>query len=123
MFKNRREPVLPIPSDLYNEIGELGDRVRELREDIARIRGQYALLVQSPNSLRVDELGAPTDPREAAILTHQGLRVMDRDLETVEKSISWVRGPASRISLTDAAAEHRDQQLAAQQQASIERTR
>ncbi|MFE3799282.1 hypothetical protein [Nocardia tengchongensis] len=122
MFKNRKEPVLPIPSDLYDEIGELGDRVRGLREDIARIRGQYALLVQSPTSLRVDELGPSTDPREAAILTHQGLRVMDRDLDTLEKGIGWVRGPASRISLTDAAADHREQQIAAQRPP-IERTR
>ncbi|MFD6357264.1 hypothetical protein [Nocardia tengchongensis] len=122
MFKNRREPVLPIPSELYDEIGQLGDRVRGLREDIARIRGQYALLVQSPKSLRVDELGAPTDPRDAAILTHQGLRVVDRDLETVAKGIGWAHGPASRISLTDAAVEHREQQLA-QQRPPIERTR
>ncbi|MFF0633491.1 hypothetical protein ACFYTS_13430 [Nocardia sp. NPDC004151] len=122
MFKYRKEPVLPIPSELYDEIGQLGDRVRGLREDIARIRGQYALLVQSPTSLRVDDLGPPTDPREAAILTHQGLRVMDRDLETVEKGISWVRGPASRISLTGAATDHREQQIAAQRPP-IERTR
>lgn len=122
MFKNRKEPVLPIPSELYDEIGQLGDRVRGLREDIARIRSQYALLVQSPKSLRVDDLGAPTDPRDAAILVHQGLRVVDRDLETVAKGIGWVHGPASRISLTDAAVEHREQQLA-QQRPPIESTR
>lgn len=122
MFKNRREPVLPIPSDLYREIGQLGDRVRELREDVARIRGQYALLVQSPTSLRVDQLGPPTDPREAAIITHTALRAVDRDLATVEQGIGWAHGPASRISLTDAAAEHRDQRLAAQR-SPIERIR
>ncbi|MFE3222920.1 hypothetical protein [Nocardia sp. NPDC059228] len=122
MFKNRNEPILPIPSDLYNEIGQLADRVQALRADVARIRGQYAELAESPKSLRVDELGAPTDPREAVILTHTALRAVDRDLETVEKGITYAHGPASRISLTDAAAERREQQLG-QQRPPIERTR
>ncbi|MGW4121383.1 hypothetical protein [Nocardia sp. NPDC004711] len=47
---------------------------------------------------------------------------MDRDLETVEMGITYAHGPASRISLTDAAAEHREQQLG-QQRPPIERTR
>ncbi|QLY33965.1 hypothetical protein H0264_18570 [Nocardia huaxiensis] len=114
MFDNRNEPILPIPSDLYDEIGHLGDRVQALRADITRIRHRYAELAQSPKSLRVDELGRPIDPREAVILTHQALRVIDRDLETVENGLRYAHGPASRISLTDTAAEHRNQQLAAQ---------
>ncbi|MGW4121382.1 hypothetical protein [Nocardia sp. NPDC004711] len=40
MFKNRNEPIPPIPSDLYNEIGQLADRVQALRADVARIRGE-----------------------------------------------------------------------------------
>ncbi|MFJ9368779.1 hypothetical protein ACIRRA_30735 [Nocardia sp. NPDC101769] len=122
MFKSRNEPILPIPADLYDEIGDLAERVQALRADVTRIRNRYAELAQSPKSLRVDNLGAPTDPREAVILTHTALRAVDRDLETVEKGLTYAHGPASRISLTDAAVEHREQQLA-QQRPPIERTR
>ncbi|MET8428369.1 hypothetical protein [Nocardia sp. NPDC004860] len=122
MFKTRNEPILPVPSELYDEIGQLGDRVRALREEVIRIRSQYAQLAKSPKSLRADELGTPTDPHEAVVLTHTALRAVDRDLETVEKGIGWAHGPASRISLTDAAVEHREQQLAAPRPP-IERTR
>ncbi|WP_433562317.1 hypothetical protein ACQP1O_33200 [Nocardia sp. CA-151230] len=122
MPDNRNDQILPIPSDLYTEIGQLADRVYELRRDLRRIRNQYAELRQSPESLRTDNLGEPIDPREAVEAAYQGLDAAECDLANTGESISWAHGRASRLSLTDAACEHREQ-LLARRRPPIERTR
>lgn len=123
MSDNHNEPILPIPSELYTEIGKVEDRVRELRRDVRRLRNRYAELRQSPQSLRVDNLGKPMEPREAVEAAYQALDAAEFNLDDTSEAIGWAHSVGSRLSLTDAAAEHREQLLAQRQRSPIERTR
>ncbi|MVU79479.1 hypothetical protein GPX89_19800 [Nocardia sp. ET3-3] len=121
MHDNTNEQILPIPSDLYAEIGQIEERIYELRRDVRRLRNRYAELRQSPQSLRVDNLGQAIEPREAVEAAYQALDSAEFNLDDTSESLGWAHRAGSRLSLTDAAAEHREQQLA--QQHRIERTR
>lgn len=89
MSDNHNEPILPIPSELYTEIGKVEDRVRELRRDVRRLRNRYAELRQSPQSLRVDNLGKPMEPREAVEAAYQALDAAEFNLDDTSEAIGW----------------------------------
>ncbi|QVI22910.1 hypothetical protein KHQ06_08080 [Nocardia tengchongensis] len=122
MSTNRDEQILPIPSDLYTEVGQVENRIEELRRDVRRLRNRYAELRESPESLRTDSLGRLIEPRQAVEEAYRGLDDAEFNLEYSAEASRWARNHASRLSLTDAAVEHREQ-LLAEQCPPIERTR
>ncbi|UFS99098.1 hypothetical protein [Nocardia huaxiensis] len=122
MSHNGNDPILPVPSDLYNDIGGIEDRVRQLRRDIRVIRNQYAELRQSPDALRVDELGEPIAPTDAIGSAEHALQWAEYHLQDTSEAIDSAHQSASRLSLTEAACEHREQQLE-QRQTLIQRSR
>lgn len=122
MRENSNDPILPIPSDLYAEIGQVEDRVRELSRDVRRLRNQYSELQRSPESLRTDNLGRPIEPSVAVEDAYLSLDTAEFNLQYTVESLRCAHSAGSRLSLTDAAAEHREQ-LLARRRPPIERTR
>ncbi|WP_433193817.1 hypothetical protein ACQP1G_34230 [Nocardia sp. CA-107356] len=104
------DPILPVPSELYEDLGEVQERVEELYRDLARIRRSYEQLSRSPESLRVDDLGSPTTPLRASAHAQEWLTEAASSLRRTHAEIDTARGHGSRLALTDAACEHRDKQ-------------
>ncbi|WP_280471828.1 hypothetical protein [Nocardia cyriacigeorgica] len=112
MPHNHNRELLPVPADLYTEIGELQDRVEELRRDLRRVRHAYSELELAPDSLAVDDLGAPVTPTEMTTAARAWLLRAESGLDRAEDGLSRAHTPASRLKLTEAAADLREQQLA-----------
>ncbi|MFI9406865.1 hypothetical protein [Nocardia sp. NPDC052316] len=122
MYDNQNEPILPIPSDLYLEVGEVQDQLDDLQRKLLDLQHRYHELTRSPRSLDVDNLGEPTSPLYAAQMTEGWLASADSNLWRASEQLSRARGYASRLKLTEQACQQREQQLA-QHRPPIERTR
>ncbi|WP_378736698.1 hypothetical protein [Nocardia brasiliensis] len=116
------ETILPIPSDLYWEVGEVQDQLADLQAKLLDLQHRYYELSRSPQSLDVDDLGEPTSPLYAVQNTEGWLASADSNLWRASEQLSRARGYASRLRLTDRACAQREQQLA-QRRPPPERTR
>lgn len=122
MSDNTNDPILPIPSDLYLEMGELADQVDNLRNKLRKLDNRYRELRRAPAALDVDTLGKFITPEAAIDLTQGWLAAADENLSGASEEIGRAHGHASRLKLTDQAAEEREQRLT-QRRPPIERTR
>lgn len=122
MSDHRDEPILPIPSDLYWEVGEIQDQLTELQSKLLDLQHQYQELSRSPRSLDVDNLGEPISPLYAAQSTEGWLASADSNLWRANEQLTRARAYASRLRLTDHACEQREQQLT-QRRPPVDRTR
>ncbi|MEU7141705.1 hypothetical protein ABZ942_19800 [Nocardia sp. NPDC046473] len=121
MPDNQNEPILPIPSDLYLEVGAVQDQLEDLQRKLLDLQQRYHELGQSPRSLDVDNLGDPISPLHATQNTEGWLASADSNLWRASEQLSRARGYASRLRLTAQACEEREQQLS--HRPPIERTR
>ncbi|PXX66930.1 hypothetical protein DFR70_103685 [Nocardia tenerifensis] len=116
MSEHRNEPVLPSPAKLYRQVGEVVDRIEELRTEVARLTKRYRQLAASPEALAVDDLGEPITAVEANDSVLNGLELADADLQAGAEWLNTTRARhASRLKLTDTAGQQREQRLRAQQ--------
>ncbi|WP_036499200.1 hypothetical protein [Nocardia aobensis] len=116
------DPIRTAPVDLYGRLHDVGDRMNEIRRELAEIRREYRTLRRHPDALEVDTLGAPMDPVEATDAVLSDLDHVDERVRVAEHEVAETRGRyASRLKLTDHAAEELDQRN--RQRAPIERTR
>ncbi|KAA8884255.1 hypothetical protein F3087_34085 [Nocardia colli] len=116
------ESVLPIPSDLYLEVGEVQDQLAELQSKLLDLQHRYYELSRAPRSLDVDTLGEPISPLHAAQLTENWLSSADSNLWRASEQLARARAYAGRLKLTDHACEQREHQLT-QRRPPIDRTR
>ncbi|MFE9323542.1 hypothetical protein ACIHDR_19505 [Nocardia sp. NPDC052278] len=123
MPDDTNDPILPVPSELYQDLAEFYDHINQMRDQLNRVSERYVDLAHSPQSLAVDNLGEPIEPIDAngAVLT--ALDDADRRLCRVEAAIDEARKNASRLKLTDQADEHRNQQLEQQRRGTRRRSR
>ncbi|WP_194819317.1 hypothetical protein [Nocardia sp. XZ_19_385] len=115
MNPNENEPILPAPSDLYRRMAKFYNHIDQMRDELGRLTGEYADLAHSPESLAVDNLGAPITPIDANDAVLSALEAAEQRLYRVQSAVDVAHEHASRLKLTDAAAEHRDQQLERQE--------
>ncbi|MFD0000163.1 hypothetical protein [Nocardia sp. NPDC127526] len=125
MPKNHPDWIMPAPSELYDRLYEVTERIAELRREMAQIKLDYGRLHQKPEALAVDDLGDPIDPVQVTEEVMWDLQDADRELYSAAATVSRTRGKfATRLKLTDAAAEQRWQQLQQREQRTpIDRTR
>ncbi|WP_433491990.1 hypothetical protein [Nocardia grenadensis] len=103
--------ILPVPVDLYEELGDLDDRICEVRAQLNSLQRRYDELGVNLESLDVDTLGRPTTPAEEMDQTAEALTRMNYRLDQVRILLDQARSRASRLKLTEEAAEHREQQI------------
>ncbi|WP_431963279.1 hypothetical protein [Nocardia sp. bgisy134] len=107
--QNRR--ILPIPSDLDEQLWEFEERIEEVRRDLRAMQQRYTELSQAPEAMRVDSLGELITPEQATEQVLIALVGADARLAETAGTLSRSRRYSSRLSLTDAAAERREQLL------------
>ncbi|MCP9621588.1 hypothetical protein FOH10_29495 [Nocardia otitidiscaviarum] len=117
--------ITPAPSDLYHRLFDLREQIGELRREMTRIRIDYGRLHRKPEDLAVDDLGDPIDPVHATEQVMHALQRADEHLSCADIRLNDTRGRyATRLKLTDAAAEARWQQIQQRDHRDpIERTR
>ncbi|MGI5220611.1 hypothetical protein [Nocardia sp. CA-290969] len=108
-----RAPILPVPSDLYIELGELEEQISEVQRRLRAIRNRYGHLAEDPDALDVDALGKPTTPDREVLAVLDALDDTAYELSDASLYLDRTRGHASRLKLTEPACEEREQQLAA----------
>ncbi|MFQ6226662.1 hypothetical protein [Nocardia sp. NPDC002869] len=108
-----RSPILPVPADLYTELGELEDQIGELQRQLRAIGNRYGHLANDPDALDVDTLGNPTTPDQEVIAVLDALNDTDHELNDTGIYLDRARRHASRLKLTEAACEEREQRIAA----------
>lgn len=108
-----RAPILPVPSDLYRELGELEDQISEAQRRLRTIRNHFGLLAEDPDALDVDTLGRPTTPAREVLAVLKALDDTAYELNDAGLYLDRTRSHASRLKLTDAACEEREQRIAA----------
>ncbi|QIS02337.1 hypothetical protein F5X71_08380 [Nocardia brasiliensis] len=112
MPENQNAPILPVPSELYRDMRELGDHIEALRDELASMRARYRELGACPESLAVDALGEPIEPSEANERILGGLKLTDSELQAAAEWLDTTRTRyASRLKLTDAADAERERRL------------
>ncbi|MEV0294222.1 hypothetical protein [Nocardia sp. NPDC050710] len=114
MSDNNTDPILPIPSDLDDQVWQVQEKLQDLRRMTLELGRRYRELGQSPESLRTDNLGKPISPATATKFTQIWLSDADTTLERAQEQLHHARTFSSRLSLTDQADQHREQQLARQ---------
>lgn len=116
------QPIRTAPVDLYSRLHDVSDRMYDIRRELAAIQREYRTLRRHPDALEVDTLGAEIDPVEATDAVLSDLDRVDERMRGAEHALAETRGRyASRLKLTDHAAEELDQWN--RQRAPIERTR
>ncbi|MGY4100742.1 hypothetical protein ACW2Q0_14490 [Nocardia sp. R16R-3T] len=112
MSNNANEPILPIPSDLDDQVWQVQEKLQDLRRMTLELQRRYRELAQSPESLRTDNLGKPISPAAATEFARTWLGDTDTTLERAQEQLAHARTFSSRLSLTDQASEERDHRLA-----------
>ena len=115
------DPILPIPSDLHQTTGEAADSLHDVRRQLGQLQRRYRELLAAPDSLRTDSLGRPIAPAEAVNCALMWLESTDRALSAAEDGIRHTTSYTTRLSLTEAACDERDQRIADRQAASNRR--
>ncbi|MGA6209314.1 hypothetical protein ACPESR_31610 [Nocardia testacea] len=108
-----RAPILPVPSDLYVELGELEDQISEVQHRLRAIRNRYGHLAEDLDALDIDTIGKPTTPDREVLAVLDALDDTAYQLSDASLYLDRTRGHASRLKLTEPACEEREQQLAA----------
>lgn len=108
-----RAPILPVPSDLYVELGELEDQISEVQRRLRSIRNRYGHLAEDLDALDVDTIGQPTTPDREVLAVLDALDDTAYQLSDASLYLDRTRGHASRLKLTESACEEREQQIAA----------
>ncbi|MEV6388899.1 hypothetical protein [Nocardia xishanensis] len=103
--------ILPVPSDLDEQLWEFSERIEEIRRDLLAMQRRYNELRKAPESMRVDSLGEPTTPEQATERVLTALVGADARLAETTDTLAHARRSSSRLALTDAAAEQREQLL------------
>ncbi|MGV9616275.1 hypothetical protein [Nocardia xishanensis] len=101
--------ILPIPSDLHEQLGEFSERIAELRRDLLTMQRRYNELREVPEAMRVDSLGEPTSPEQTTEHVLAALMGTDKRLVATADTLLRARRHSSRLALTAAAAERREQ--------------
>ncbi len=104
----KKEPILPIPSDLDQQTWEAREALDALRYQIQTLHTRYGELHKSPESLRTDDLGHPMEPHEATSAAQMWLASTDRALSAADDGLRRANSYTTRLSLTEQASEERE---------------
>ncbi|MFD6102652.1 hypothetical protein ACFWFQ_08290 [Nocardia salmonicida] len=109
----KKEPILPIPSDLDQRTWQAREALDALRHQIQTLHEHYGELHNSPESLRTDNLGQPMQPSEATSAAQMWLASTGRALSAAEDGLRRANSYTTRLSLTDQASEEREARVQA----------
>ncbi|MGW5751285.1 hypothetical protein [Nocardia rhamnosiphila] len=107
-------PILPVPSDLYTELGELSDQLRQVQRTVRAVEARYLELGGHLDALDVDTLGESTTPDQEV---DRCLEALEETRFAFDRAGRWLDAAhvhSSRLKLTDQAAEDRERRVAAQ---------
>ncbi|MFI5716078.1 hypothetical protein [Nocardia sp. NPDC051750] len=105
--------ILPVPCDLYQELGELQDQAYQLHRRLLDVERSYLKLFHSPDALDVDNLGEPTSAHQKVTDVLDTIGASRHRLFDSASEIGRAHSHASRLKLTEQAAEEREQRVAA----------
>ena len=122
MPANNNDEIRTAPVELYERLHGVDERIAAVRSEITEIQREYDRLRAHPDELAIDDLGPAMDPHDAATNARDYLTGIDLRLWGAQQDLDLMRGRyASRLKLTDAAAEDLDRRRT--QRPRIERSR
>lgn len=112
--KSTDSPILPVPSDLYTELSELSDQLRQVQRAVCSVEARYLDLGGHLDALDVDTLGRSTTPDQEVDRCLDALEETRFALDRAGRWLDAAHIHSSRLKLTDQAADEREQRIAAQ---------
>ncbi|KIA60554.1 hypothetical protein [Nocardia vulneris] len=106
MANNHHEPTLPIPSKLSREITAVIDEITKLGDKLIVLDRRFRALQARPSVVAVDDLGPAITAGEATSSVRGWLGCAELALLCAAGELGEAHAHASRLKLTDSAAEH-----------------